>query len=341
MYSNPTPKTLQILLIQTAFIGDVILATALIEKLHAQYPDASIDFLLRKGNEGLLEAHPHLREVLIWDKKGGKWRNLFKLLKQIRKKHYDIVVNVQRFASSGLLTAFSGGKTKVGFAKNPFSRFFTRHYPHHIGDGTHEVARNQQLITTWIDALPARPRLYPPAKYYEQVAALLGAEPKPYICVAPTSVWFTKQWAEEKWVDFLRRVPEHYTIYILGAPADAEVCQNIIRQAQTPTNHIVNLAGKLSLLASACLMEGAKMNYVNDSAPMHLASAMNAPTCAIFCSTIPDFGYTPLSDQAHVIEVQEKLPCRPCGLHGLKACPQQHFKCARDIEVEKLLVLLH
>jgi ADP-heptose:LPS heptosyltransferase len=71
------------LIIQTAFIGDVILATALIEKLHAFFPDAHIDFLLRKGNEGLLVNHPYLREVIVFDKK-NKYSNLWKLLKKIR-----------------------------------------------------------------------------------------------------------------------------------------------------------------------------------------------------------------------------------------------------------------
>ena len=60
------------LIIQTAFIGDVVLATIIIEKLHSNFPDAQIDFLLRKGNEGLLQNHPYLNEVLIWNKKENK-----------------------------------------------------------------------------------------------------------------------------------------------------------------------------------------------------------------------------------------------------------------------------
>ena len=85
------------------------------------------------------------------------------------------------------------------------------------------------------------------------------------------------------------------------------------------------------------MMEAAAMNYVNDSAPLHFASAMNAPVTAIFCSTIPEFGYTPLSDISHIVETSEKLPCRPCGLHGKKACPEGHFKCGFTIKNEQLL----
>jgi len=79
------------------------------------------------------------------------------------------------------------------------------------------------------------------------------------------------------------------------------------------------------------------MNFVNDSAPMHLASAVNAPVTAIFCSTVPSFGFGPLSEKSIVIETKEKLDCRPCGLHGFKACPKGHFKCAYSISNEELI----
>jgi len=97
----------KILVIQTAFTGDVVLATAVIEKLHIFFPGAQLDLLVRKGNEGLLSDHPFLNEVLVWNKKEKKSRNLFLLLKKIRKKKYDKVINLQRFASTGILTAFS------------------------------------------------------------------------------------------------------------------------------------------------------------------------------------------------------------------------------------------
>ena len=79
------------------------------------------------------------------------------------------------------------------------------------------------------------------------------------------------------------------------------------------------------------------MNYVNDSAPMHFASAMNAPVTAIYCSTIPGFGYGPLSDIRFIVEREEPLYCRPCGLHGYDNCPEGHFKCALDIRDTQLL----
>jgi heptosyltransferase-2 len=102
-----------------------------------------------------------------------------------------------------------------------------------------------------------------------------------------------------------------------------------------PGRDVRNLAGTLSFLQSAALMEKAAMNYVNDSAPLHLASAMNAPVTAVFCSTVPAFGFGPLSDKSHIVEC-ENLYCRPCGLHGKPSCPEGHFRCAMDIDLSKL-----
>ena len=131
---------------------------------------------------------------------------------------------------------------------------------------------------------------------------------------------------------------KHFTIYLLGAPGDHALCENI--SLSTTHASVQNLAGKLSFLESAALMADAVMNYVNDSAPMHFASAVNAPVTAIFCSTVPAFGYTPLSDVSYIIETPEKLNCRPCGLHGYKACPEKHFKCAMTIETDRLIQTL-
>jgi len=326
---------LKILVIQTAFIGDVILATPVIEKLHQYFPDAQIDFLLRKGNEGLLEGHPYLNKVLIWDKKTSKLSNLNQIIADVKREKYDKVINLHRFGSSGLVTLFSGAAEKIGFHKNPFAFCYTKKVRHVIGNGKHEVERNIELIADFTDNKKTMPRLYPSAKDIEQVKQYKA---KPYICVAPSSVWFTKQLPKHKWIEFLDAINGRYKVYLLGAAGDKELCNQII--ASSRNKEIENLAGKLSFLQSASLMQDAVMNYVNDSAPMHIASAVNAPVTAVFCSTVPAFGFGPLSDKSYVIETEEDLDCRPCGLHGYKTCPKGHFKCAETIKIEKLSATL-
>lgn len=325
----------KILIVQTAFIGDVVLATGLLEKLHATYPSAAIDFLVRKGNESLFIEHPFLHEVLVWDKKQSKYKQLFRIILLVRKKKYDLLINVQRFAATGLLTILSNAKQTVGFNKNPFSFFFNKSIKHIVSNGKtvmHEIERNHLLIKDITDDFAARPKLYPAIA---DTAFVQQYKQQPYICIAPASVWFTKQFAVHKWIELINALPGKRIVYLLGAPSDKALCATI--QNACVDARIEDLSGKLSFLQSAALMKDAFMNYVNDSAPMHFASAVNAPVTAIYCSTLPAFGFGPLSDRSFIIEVQEKLDCRPCGLHGKKACPRGHFNCANKITNEQLL----
>ncbi|MDQ3108817.1 MAG: glycosyltransferase family 9 protein [Bacteroidota bacterium] len=324
----------KILLIQTAFTGDVVLATPVLEKLHRVFPEAKIDFLVRKGNESLLKNHPFLNEVLVFDKKNDKLSNLWKLVWKVRSKRYDLVVNMHRFASSGIITAFSGAKHRIGFDKNPMASFFTHKIPHEIGTGKHEVRRNLDLIEHFVDVgASSRPKLYPTEADYKLISYFKNVGE--YICIAPTSVWFTKQWPPEKWAELIKIIPSRYRVYLLGGPPDAKGCQEVLKRAGR--DNVANLAGQLTFLQSAALMESAKMNYVNDSAPMHFASAMNAPVTAIYCSTVPAFGFGPLSDSSRVVETEIPLTCKPCGIHGHMECPEVHFKCALTIEAKKAM----
>lgn len=326
-----------ILIIQTASIGDVVLATPVIEKLAHFFPNAKIDFLVKKGIESILFNNPNLHKILMWDKSAEKYKNLRLVIKTIRGKKYDAVVSLQRFASSGLITATSGARIKLGFNKNPFSVFFSNSVEHKISarpnQSPHEIYRNLKVIQSITDnSENYRPRLYPSQTDFAKVSQF---KTKKYICIAPTSLWFTKQYPKEKWVEFIREIDDDLIIYFLGAKNDLEHCQEII--SDSGHSNSMNLCGKLSFLESAALMRDAGMNFVNDSAPLHFASAMNAPITAIFCSTVPAFGFGPLSDDAVIVETDEALDCRPCGLHGFHKCPKGHFKCALNIDKNKLI----
>ncbi len=311
-----------ILIIQTAFIGDAILASSLVEKLHHLYPASSITILVRKGNESIYKQHPFLKETLAWNKKENKFINLFKLLYKIRTSGYDCVVNCHRFASSGLLAGFSGARHIAGYKQNPFSFLFNYSVKHAIGGGRHETERYNQLIEDFSGKEVYKPKLYPTKQDFESTENYKTSN---YVCFAPASVWFTKQLPPEKWGHLSNTIPSTTIIYLLGGEQDKVLCEKIKISSQH--QNIINLAGKLSLLQSCALIKDAQMTYVNDSAPLHLASSVNAPVTAFFLSTIPAFGFGPLSDNSTIKEVLN-LKCRPCGLHGHKTCPQKHFKCS-------------
>jgi lipopolysaccharide heptosyltransferase II len=326
--SNPyICKVKKILLIQTAFLGDVILATPVAAELKRIFPEATIDFLVKKGNSALLQNNPNLRYIITFDKRKGKYRSMLHLIRQIRSEQYDLVVNLHRFGSSGLLTSQSKAKQKIGFKKNPFSFLYTQSFPHEISNGTHEVNRNLSLLQSFGAVAFRRPELFPSKANY---ATILPYTSQPFYCIAPASVWLTKQLPITKWVELLQQLANSGNIYLVGGKEDSNLCAEILAEANVESAH--NLAGKFELLDTAALFSKAKRVFVNDSGPMHIASAMNAPVTAFFCSTTPDFGFGPLSEDSEIRQVAN-LPCRPCGLHGHKSCPKGHFNCGNHIQI--------
>lgn len=320
------------LVIQTASIGDVILSTSISEKLKEHDSSCQIDYLIKKGNEGVFYGNMNINELIIWDKKTEKYKNLLRIIFQIRETKYDATINLQRFFSSGIFTVFSGAKKTFGFKKNPLSIFFSKRYQHQFKDDWHEIDRNQQLISSFTKGKAALPKLYPTKKEYAKMSPY---KTNTYITITAASLWYTKQYPKEKWIEFIKEIDSSIYIYFLGGPGDIDLTNEIIKK--TGRSNMLNFAGKLHFVESAALMRDALMNYVNDSAAQHIASSVNGKLTSIFCSTVPKFGFGPLSSDSLIIEVKEDLKCRPCGIHGHKECPEKHFNCAQKIETKQLL----
>lgn len=320
-----------------------MLATSFVEAVRRKYPTSEIHFLLRKGNETLLEKDPRIARVWIWDKKKHKLQNLWKLARQIRAYKFDTVFNLQRFASSGFISAFSGAAVKSGFDKNPFSFSFSKRVAHKIPyehkqgfpykgkNYLHEVQRNLLLLIKEEELQNCgeflRPNLYLPESATDKSAQLIKGK---FVVIAPASVWFTKQWPAEKWIELIGLFPPDLAVAIVGAPMDSSLAERLIKES----GRGINLCGKLKLLETAALMKQAQHVFTNDSAPMHLASAVNAPTTGIFCATRPSFGFGPLADKSRIIESDST--CCSRGIHGESACREGHFRCAMDISAQSV-----
>lgn len=334
-----------ILIIQTAFIGDTILASQFARAVKDQYPNAKIHFFLRKGNESVIQGLSSIEKVWVWDKQGGKVKNLFNLIRALRGIRFDMVFNLHRHFNSGLVTALMKSPFKAGFQQNPLSFFYSHKVnhliPHKSLSGVwHEVQRNLQLLQKAEPSfeIVENSKIYKPElplqeKNFTKVAPHTDGN---YFVVAPASVWFTKAWSEHKFRELTVELAKMGRVVFIGAPTDKELCDRIRKDIPQTEN----LCGQLNLLDSAALMKKAKRVFVNDSAPLHLASCVNAKTTAIFCSTVQEFGYTPLADDSVVVDVGNTLSCRPCGLHGYKACPLGHFKCAEDIAIKSVLATI-
>ena len=314
----------KVLIIQTAFIGDVILATSLVEAVAASYPMLAISMLVRKGNESVLECNPHINKVLVWDK-SRKFAELGRLIKEVRDAKYEVVICLQRFATMGLLAALAGAKEVVGYEQNPLSWLFGKRIKFET-DGRHEVERNLELARLALPKVEMRkPRVY--------VNALELGNLQPvdsYVVVAPASVWATKTLPLGQWEALVKNLDSRLKVCYIGGKGDFE----LIEKLRLATGRGENLAEKLSLRQSGRLIAGAVMTYSNDSAPMHLASATDSPVCAFFCSTVPKFGFGPLASESYIVQETIGLTCRPCGLHGQRKCGEGHFLCGKLPEMQ-------
>jgi heptosyltransferase II len=149
-----------------------------------------------------------------------------------------------------------------------------------------------------------------------------------FVALAPGSIWGTKRWPGYAGLAGLLQGP----VVIVGGPEDRALAERVA--AGRPSAHVA--AGELSLRASAALLSMARVLVTNDSAPLHLASAVGARVVAIFGPTVPAFGFGPRGESDRIVE-HPAMPCRPCSSHGPQVCPLGHHRCMRDLEVGRVL----
>ena len=327
------------LVIQTSFLGDVILTTPLIGELAGRGP---VDVIVTPQGAAVLANNPDIRTVIRYDKRGtyGSALGLWQTIRQVRSRRpYDAAYLAQGSFRSGLLATLTGAKERIGFASSTGRALYTtqrRYMPER-----HHAERLWSLAVS-DDARPSReqvrPRLYPSDEDRQRIDALLrknGNTSDPVVAIAPGSAWGTKRWPY--YVELAARLSTDFRIAIIGSGADEEIAAQIT--AAVPEGCVINSVGSLSLLASAELIGRAQAIVTNDSAPQHLASAMGTPTLTIFGPTVPEFGFGPLAERKAVAGL-EGLTCRPCHRHGPQRCPLGHWRCMRELTPEYISSLL-
>ena len=158
-------------------------------------------------------------------------------------------------------------------------------------------------------------------------------EGKTLVGIHPGSAWPTKCWPFENFAELISRIETELhlqTVIVGGGKKDADLGEKLCQISQ---GHCANLCGKTSLADLMALMPHFKLFITNDSGPMHIATAFNVPTLAIFGPTTRELGFFPYGHGHRVLEVKG-LDCRPCALHGGRKCPKGHFKCMRLITVD-------
>jgi len=335
----PEPRPRNILVIQTAFLGDVILTLPLIQELYEAYPDSRITSLTIPSTAEILLHHPAVADSLVYDKRGRDRgiSGLFRTAHRLRRERFDLALVPHRSFRSALLAVLAGIPRRIGFDSSTGSFLFTDTVPR---DGTlPETQRNLDLLKAMgVDTGAGPPRVYPGEHHRRQAQAFLdrhGITPQSDIIgVAPGSVWPTKRWLPEGYASVIGRLREGEgrSVVLFGGAEDRRLCRRIVRMAG---EGIPVAAGELSVLSAAALMERCRLVISNDSAAAHLAAAARCPVVAIFGPTVPEFGFAPYGDD-HIV-LGADVDCRPCGIHGGNRCPRRTFACMRDITPETVL----
>lgn len=332
----PSPPPRRVLVIQTAFLGDVVLTTPLFRAVRRLWPDRRLDALVTPQAAALVAEDPHLDRVLTYDKKGGE--SFGSVLRTVRAGRYDVVLAPHRSPRTALLCLLSGIRVRVGFADAGLSRAYNRRVvrPRDL----HEVDRNLSLLEgVGARAAPDDRRLH--VGYTEreraEVATVLeeaGIGPEePVVALAPGSVWATKRWDPKGFAAVGRGLRERgFRVALLGGPDDREVTATVARGIGTGAT---DAAGRTGLKALAAWMDRVRLVVTNDSSPLHVAAARGTPTVAVFGATTRGLGFGPFHGRSRVVETA--LECRPCGLHGGERCPEGHFRCMGDIAPEAVL----
>ena len=334
----------RILILQTAFIGDVVLVEPLIAKTKALFPSASIDVVVIPAAANLLETHPAIRDVIIYDKRGQQRgiSGFLRMRKRLKDAHYDLAIVPHRSLRSAALVFLAKIPQRIGFETSAGSLLFNKTV--HYSKTSHEVVRNLILLESFGTKVDYQtPELHPNTtdretawQIYRDISLpAIGQKHSEVIAIAPGSVWATKKWPAASFAELGKRLHQKYgcAIMLLGSDSDHIECEKI---AASIGKTAYNLAGKLSLRQSAALLENCALLISNDSAPTHLGVAANCPVATIFGATIPGFGFYPHGPMHKAIETRKNLSCRPCGIHGGNTCPIGTLECMHSISVDQV-----
>lgn len=316
--------------VQTAFIGDVVLATPLFEAAKKNNPGDRIVAVVRRGCENLIETNPYIDDLIIWDKHGGDKgaKGILRIAREFRRLGVQTALVPHRSLRSALAVRFAGVKTRVGFDKGGGRWFHSHRVQHRFG--VHEVERNLLLATEigW-DTEGIEPLIVPDDHDRKAVSGIIE-NINQYCVVAPGSVWTTKKWPVEYYTEVAREFTGRgMTVICSGGSADSNECSTITKNVPGA----IDLCGKLTLRQSAELYRNAAFVLTNDSAPQHIAAAMGTWTFAVFGPTVREFGFWPYSAKGVLIEDASAV-CRPCGIHGHMQCPNGDHVCMRRITPE-------
>lgn len=351
------------LVVQTAFLGDLLLSIPLLKKCRALWPEHKLGLVCRKGlgdfflKAGIVDQ--------IYEIEKGKKDTYSRILQQLKTEKVDHLISPHESMRTVLFCAQIKAQYKISY-KNawnffvfgervvrdvrlpdamrqlsllaPFDVDLKDHLQNYVQTAKPYLPSQQGHLSappSWA-SMSQREQVLKHQELFEQLKSkfqLEGFEDGKAILIFPGSVWATKRWTEEGFVGTGKALQQQgYKIYVMGGPGEETLAERVA--SQIPGS--VSLAGKTKIIESAQLIARAALLIGNDSASTHLAAVCETPLIAVFGPTILEFGYRPWSAESYVVQKSD-LRCRPCGKHGHKVCPIKTHVCMKDIPAEEVL----
>jgi heptosyltransferase II len=328
----------KILIIQTAFLGDVILVTPLLRAVRQELPGCQVTMMITPETKNIVEENPFVKNLWIFDKHNrDKGIKHFKYwVNKIKEEKFEIGLLPHRSYRSALLMKMAKIPIRIGFDRSPAKLTYSHSIKYAFKD--HEISRNLSLLKQFgVSNLGIiRPEIYPSEKDVTFLNELFDdhkiTSKSKLVALAPGSIWFTKRWPVTHFLDLTNLFLESgFDVCLIGGKKDLHLGDYIQEKAKKP---VINFMDKLTLRQSAELLKRCSVLVCNDSAPTHLGSAANVPTVTIFGSTTPEFGFGPVALKNKIMEIE--LSCRPCTDHGRKKCPIKTLACLQDISPDEV-----
>jgi len=328
---------MKILLIQTAFLGDVILTIPLVHSLKKDLKSKEVHVLIRPEAKSVFKNDPNVDKIILYDKRGTEKGliNLYKIIKKIRKNRYDVVISPHRSLRSALITFFSNAPKRIGFNINSLNFVYNKKVKY--VKKFHEVDRNLSLIRPLYDGeINVDFNMYnskqDEIKAKEIINKFCNINEASIIGIAASSQWNTKRWPPNYYKELIDMlISNGFYVILFGSEKDTGICNEI---ANNYDNKILNLCGSLTINESSEVMKYCKVIVSNDTGAMHIGSVSGVTTIAIYGPTLPEFGFYPYGVKNKIM--QEKIYCRPCSIHGGQKCPEGHFRCMKNIHPKQV-----
>ncbi len=327
----------KILLIKMRYIGDVVLTTPLLEAMRAALPNATFDFLVNKPTAQILADQPHINFVHCFDKSKPTTATL-RLIGALRREHYDLVVDLTNNDRSMLFTRLSGAPIRIGF-RNKHRLLIRKAYTQVISSNfgrIHTIDHHLKVAEALgLSAVTRHPSLRVNGRSIEKVRQILSHYKvdvgKGYVVIHHGARRWYKSWPSERFAIIADLVTEIYgfPVVLIGGEEDRDSAQKILMKMK---HRGVNLAGKIPLRDLPALLKMAICLVGNDSAPIHVATAVNTPVIALFGPTDAR-AWGPR--RSHDIVISVNFPCKPCGHKNIN-CPLGKNYCMSTIEVGKV-----